>query len=740
MRKRNLLIILTIITMIISGCATKGKVKPVEEQPTVLSLNIEDNSFSVEVSKPFTYTIYKSGDDPFKVIAELYDVLPGVLNPGEKLVSDKKGISEIVPSLLENNRGLKIEIHLQSPLKETAEFKDNQLIVRFIEEPPPQAPEAPAQAGPEKVEILPAGPEMQTTQVLPEQIEQRPEEKALEAEKKETLEETKQEIGPATTIEDIRLVKKDGSVEVEILADGEFKPNVFPLDKRIVIDIPVTASKARAPEAIAPINSIRIGKHPDKTRIVLDLQDKTSYEVNVTGNRMVVSVLYPEKVLREPKAETPSEIKEKLPSPARIEEKPRAEELPVPQDKYKGKKISLDFQDADLTAILRLIGDVSGYNVVIHPDVKGKITLKLLNVPWDQALELILKTHGLDAVVEGNVMRIAPHSVLAKEYEEKAKAVEAGIKAEPLVTRVYGVNFADPKDVEKFIKDAKAISPRGSISVDERTNSLIIKDVESAFSEIERLLKSVDKPTPQVIIEARIVEVNSSFVRELGIQWGINWLSPNTLLRIGGPAGMPGGSGFTGTNFMVNLPAAVGPGSGGAIGLGYINAQQTLSLDLQLSALEATGKGKVISNPRIVTLDNKEATIKQGKQIPVQTVSAEGTQTTTLNAVLELKVKPHITPDGSIQLKLDTKKDEPDFTRLVGGIPTIDTKQATTDVLIKDGETLVIGGIFKKTEQVSEGGVPLLSKIPILGWFFKKKRVSEDTNELMIFITPRIIK
>ncbi len=755
MRKSFLIFLILIIAL--TGCATKGQVKPVEEQTAITGITIEDNSLTIGANRPFSYTIYRSAEDPFKVIAELQDVAPGVIVPGEMIVSDKKGISGITPLLMEG-KGLRLEITLQAPLKEEAEFRDNVLIVRFIEEAPSLAEAPPAE--PENIEILPVEeakkPEEQPSQPQPEpqtaEIQKIEEVPAA----KEKAEEVRPSLPSANEIRDITLSRKNGMVEIEIIADGELKPNVFPLDKRIVIDIPGTVSKAKAPEVIAPVKAVRIGRHPDKTRIVLDMAEKSSYEVNAKGDRLVVAVMpeAKEEAIAEKKEEAGIvtekkevvEQKEGAPAEKEVEkkevkavEKP-VEEITVQPAKYKGKKISLDFQDADITAILRLIGDVSGYNVVIHPDVKGKITLKLLNVPWDQAMDIILKTHGLDAVVEGNIMRIAPHAVLAKEYEEKAKAAEAGMKAEPLVTRVYAVNFADPKDVEKFIKDAKALSPRGSISIDARTSSLIIKDVESAFPEIEKLLKSVDKPTPQVLIDARIVEVNSNFVRELGIQWGINWLSPNTLLRIGGPTGMPGGSGFTGTNYMVNLPAAVSSGSGGAIGLGYINAQRTLSLDLQLSALEGTGKGKVVSNPRIVTLDNKEATIRQGKQIPVQTVSSEGTQTTTLNAVLELKVKPHITPDGSIQMKLDTKKDEPDFTRLVGGIPTIDTKQATTDVIIKDGETLVIGGIFKKTEQVSEGGVPLLSKIPILGWLFKKKRESEDTNELLIFITPRVVK
>ncbi len=702
-----------ILLFFLFACAgTKEVVKP-QEVPEIRNISILDNEIQIEVTGPFTYTIYKSPDDPFKSILEIQGVGPGNLMVGEKISSDKAGISEIEPFLIEEHKGIRFVISLKAPLSEESEVKDNMLYIRFKET---VSQEIPAQEE-EKVTIEPV-------------LEETP---PLREEKR---------LPPASVINAIDLKRIDDSVEIKITGDGIIEPNVFPLEGRIVVDIPGVTLNAEIPPHLFPLKGIRAGRHPDKTRIVFDLAEKSRFEMTALNDTILLKI-YPERIEKEEEmdVEQPEErVKEKMVEKEEIKRPESEEALLTHPKKYKGKKISLDFQDAEITAILRLLGDVSGYNVVIHPDVKGKITLKLMNVPWDQAMDLILKTHGLDAVIEGNVIRIAPHAVLAKEAEEKAKAQEAGIKAEPLITKIYPVNFAKPKDIEKFIKDSKLVTGRGNITVDERTSTLIIKDVESAFPEIEKLLKAIDKPTPQILVEARIVEVNSSFVRDLGIQWGINWLSPNALMRIGGPTGMPGGAGFTGTNYMVNLPAAVGAGSGGAIGLGYINAQRTLSLDLQLSALEATGKGKIVSNPRIVTTDNNEATIKQGKQIPVQTVSAEGTQTTTLNAVLELKVKPHITPDGSIQMRLDTKKDEPDFTRLVAGVPTIDTKQATTEVLIKDGETLVIGGIFKKSEQESEGGVPLLSRIPILGWLFKKKRVSEDTNELMIFITPRIIR
>ncbi|MFN3740858.1 MAG: AMIN domain-containing protein, partial [Thermodesulfovibrionales bacterium] len=255
-----------LILLLATGCATKGQVKPVEEQAAITGITIEDNTLTIGANRPFSYTIYRSADDPFKVIAELQDILPGAITPGKKIISDKKGISEITPILMEG-KGLRLEITLQAPLKEEAEFKDNVLIVKFFEE-------APSVTG------------------IPQPVEQ-PKEKSVSA--ISPAEENKQEIQPALPsareIRDITLSRKDGMVEIEIIADGEMKPNVFPLDKRIVIDIPGAVSKAKAPEAIAPLRSLRIGKHPDKTRIVLDMTEKSSYEVNARGNRLVVAVM-----------------------------------------------------------------------------------------------------------------------------------------------------------------------------------------------------------------------------------------------------------------------------------------------------------------------------------------------------------------------------------------------------------------------------------------------------------------
>jgi type IV pilus assembly protein PilQ len=399
------------------------------------------------------------------------------------------------------------------------------------------------------------------------------------------------------------------------------------------------------------------------------------------------------------------------------------EEEPLPEKQYIGEKISIDFQDAELIHVFRLISDISGYNIVVSPDVKGKFSMKLADVPWDQALDVILRNYGLSKSMEGNIIRVAPTSVLAKEEEEIARVKESQEKAGDLVTKVYAINYAQVKDTKKAIEDAKILTKRGFISVDERTSSVIIKDVEDKHAEHERIIRAIDIPTPQVNIDARIVEVRHELTKDLGIQWGMFWQPPDTRMTIGGVSSLAGGTGFnSGNSLLVNLPAIV-----------------TFKLDLQLSALESTGRAKVVSNPKITTSDNQEAKIMQGEKIPYQTVSQDGTQTQFIDAFLELTVTPHITPEGTIVMNIEAKKNEADFTRQVLGVPTIAIKEVKTQVLINNNDTLVIGGIFTAENTKNRERVPGFSEIPIMGKLFQKKNDIEDKNELLIFITPRIV-
>jgi len=306
-------------------------------------------------------------------------------------------------------------------------------------------------------------------------------------------------------------------------------------------------------------------------------------------------------------------------------------------------------------------------------------------------------------------------------------------------------NFAAAKDLRPNLE--KLLSKRGTIIIDVRTNTMIITDTPKSLEDVLTLLEKLERPTPQVMIEARIVESSRNFVREIGIQLGLvsqirNRAFPN---RIDVRGGLPntGKSGGLVTpapaNFLLDLPAAVATGSGGAIGFSFASIGGTI-LDAQLSAMESSGRGKIISSPKIATLDNTEAQIKSGRKIPVATTSAEGTKTEFVEANITLKVTPHVTPNDYISMKITAAKDEADFGNVVNGIPTITTREANSDMLVKDGDTVVIGGLYKRTISSSRAGIPGLSSLPVIGWLFRKEQEKDDSDELLIFLTPRIIR
>jgi len=438
--------------------------------------------------------------------------------------------------------------------------------------------------------------------------------------------------------------------------------------------------------------------------------------------------------------------------------------------KYRGQRISMDFKDADLTNVFRIIAEVSNLNIITADDVKGKVSLRLVNVPWDQALDIVLRSKSLGATQEGNVLRIAPLSSLRKEEQDRfdaQKQVEqsrqeamnraAEVKAsQESVFDTIPVNYS--KASELLAKIKPLTSKFGKLDSDDRTNVLIIRDLPQHIAEVRALVATLDTATPQVLIEARIVEVDTSFTRELGVQWGGTFLgdagrwkygltgaqdstggsipgqpldSTQRMFSVSNPVNLPP------ANWAINLPAAIGTGAGGGINFGIL--RDNLRLDFSLSALEASGKGKIISSPKIVTTDNKEATIEQGTQIPYSTVSASGTNTQFIDATLSLKVTPHITPDGRVSMKLEAKNDSQGETG-ADGKPAINKKKATTEVLIRDGETTVIGGILQVNRSESRAGLPWLSKIPVLGYLFRKDVNQTRNRELLIFITPKILK
>ena len=425
---------------------------------------------------------------------------------------------------------------------------------------------------------------------------------------------------------------------------------------------------------------------------------------------------------------------------------------------YTGRRIDLDLKDADIHNVLRLIGDVSRRNIVVADDVSGSVTIRLRNVPWDQALAVILQSKALGMVETGNMLRIAPLERLQKERELEIERRKMEVKLAPIETRLIPVSYAKATDLRTRV--GPLLSSRGSLSVDDRTNTLIARDVSAALDQVEELTRALDTQTPQVLVEARIIEATSTYIRDIGIQWGgsgtASAVTGNpTGLAFPSSVGVAGGAsdGNTPTaglspfapvvanpNFAVNMPAAVGTGQGGAIGFTFGSIDNNVNLALRLSAAETSGMLRILSSPRILTMDNMSATISQGTLIPFSQVSAQGVQTVFQNASLELQVTPHVTADGSVQMEVKINRDEPDFNQTSArGDPTILKRQATTQLLVMDGHTAVIGGIFVRNTGRSVDQVPFFGDIPILGLLFQRRRSSDNRGELVIFITPRIV-
>ncbi len=409
-----------------------------------------------------------------------------------------------------------------------------------------------------------------------------------------------------------------------------------------------------------------------------------------------------------------------------------AEPAPV----YTGQRISLDFQQADIIDVLRLIAEVSGLNIITSPDVSGRVTTRMSNVPWDLALDMILKTHGLGKEQEGTVLRVAPLERLRKERDDELQARRSVEELEPPVTRTLQLNYARAEDLKDNME--KLLTKQGRLDIDKRTNTLIIKDVSATVEEVLTLVRRLDSQTRQVSIEARIVETRRDFLQQLGIRWG-GFLAKDTGVKFPRRVALTGRQAAEtppGGNFVVDLPI---PGPAAAIGFSLISNSSIL--DLELQALESSGRGRIVSNPKVVTLDNKEAIIESGVEVPFKTVSNQGTKVEFKDAKITLKVTPHVSPDDFVLLEIDAAKKEVDFINTAAeGQPTIVSRQSKTSILIKDGATAVIGGLFKGTTANSNRGIPGLMKVPYLGWLFKTDRDEDNTEDLLFFITPRIVR
>jgi len=542
------------------------------------------------------------------------------------------------------------------------------------------------------------------------------------------------------------------------------------------------------------LKNVKVGKTND-IRVLVKLGEETPYETTQEGKEIFIDIKEKPKKIEAKGEAPPPEVKKEeaiaevkkeeikkeevkkeeetkkeekpIPELKKPEKEPIAEEKPVPKVEvakkgeeekkivregrpeklYTGRKLSLDFKDADIKNILRLIAEVSNLNIIAGDEVTGKITMRLVDVPWDQALEIILQSKSLGMTQVGNVVRIAPLEALKREIQAELEARRAKERLEDLVTELVPINYATAKEIMPQVKSI--LSDRGDVKVDDRTNTLIVKDIPKSIPAVKNLVKSLDTKTPMVMIEARIIEANLSFQRELGVRWGFLYSAGSSTgkqTQVGGDTAST--TLGTATKDVVSLPAVARSGLGAAGGgapfiLDFLFSSSSglKQLDFAISAHNNQGDVKIVSAPKIATLDNKEASIEQGLRIPYLKLTTEGTVTTDfIDANLKLTVTPHVTNDGNIKLIIKVKKDAPDTSIVVEGVPSIDKKEAISEVLIKDGGLVTIAGIYSISKSEQTEGVPLFGKIPLLGWLFKRENKEDLRKDLLIFISPKIIK
>ena len=419
------------------------------------------------------------------------------------------------------------------------------------------------------------------------------------------------------------------------------------------------------------------------------------------------------------------------------------------QQVYEGDRLSLNFQDIEVRAVLQLLADFTGLNMVVSDTVSGRITLRLKNVPWDQAMDIILKTRGLSMRRNDNVVLVAPTEEIAAREKLELESQQQIEELAPLRSELVQVNYAKAADLAALLKSAenKLISERGSVSIDERTNTLLVQDTAAKLSEVRALVTSLDIPVRQVLIESRIVIAINDYARDLGVRLGGSGsgrLDGNYGIINGGvsppgavnPDNNPLLDNAAG-NLLVNLPATAAT-SGVNMVIGKLGSYL---LRLELTAMQQEGKGEIVSSPRVITSDQNKATIKQGVEVPYQEAASSGATTVSFKeAVLQLEVTPHITPDDRVIMDLKVNKDSPDFTRAVLGVPPIDTRSVETAVLVDNGETVVLGGVFERTKSKRTERVPFFGDLPYLGFMFKQEAIDDQNSELLIFVTPKILK
>ncbi len=523
----------------------------------------------------------------------------------------------------------------------------------------------------------------------------------------------------------IVITLSDASVSPDIQEQGgkirlDFAKTELPESLRVRLDVKDFAT---------PVQFVSATGSADKTSIVIEPVGLYDYLAYQTENKLTLSV----------KPLTQDDV-----------ERRKAERFA-----YTGEKLSLNFQDIDVRSVLQLIADFTDLNLVASDTVAGNITLRLQNVPWDQALDLVLKTKGLDKRQVGNVLLVAPADEIAARERQELESQKQIAELAPLRRELIQVNYAKAADMAKLFQSVTSADGsadvRGSVTVDDRTNSIIAYQTQERLDELRRIIAQLDIPVRQVMIEARIVEANVNYDKALGVRWGGSTRQGNwSLYGKDGATSFDEGQAFLpGTDTVGNftLDEGVAPvpfvdmgvaNSTSGIGIGFLT--DSVVLDLQLSAMESSGNGEVVSQPKVVTSDKETAKILKGQEVPYQEASSSGaTSTSFKEAALSLEVTPQITPDNRIIMEVKVTKDAPNFQAAINGVPPINKNEVNAKVLVSDGETIVIGGVFENTQTKSVEKVPFLGDLPYLGRLFRRDIVQDNKTELLVFLTPRIM-
>ncbi|MCM2320120.1 MAG: type IV pilus secretin PilQ [Pseudomonas sp.] len=511
----------------------------------------------------------------------------------------------------------------------------------------------------------------------------------------------------------------EGNVVID-LSDPGISPDIQESGGKIRLEFPRTQlpeqlrARLDVKDFATPVQFVNASASGDKASIVIEPSGNYDYLAYQTDNRLTISV----------KPLTQEDV----------------EKRKVERFAYTGEKLSLNFQDIDVRSVLQLIADFTDLNLVASDTVQGNITLRLQNVPWDQALDLVLKTKGLDKRKIGNVLLVAPADEIAARERQELEAQKQIAEIAPLRRELIQVNYANASDIAKLFQSVTSGEEqgkeRGSVTVDDRTNSIIAYQTQEKLDELRRIVTQLDVPVRQVMIEARIVEANVGYNKSLGVRWGGTQTFANDRGLIYGNDDQGDEEGGDGPNMpFVDLGVA---GRTSGIGIGYVT--DNLLLDLELTAMESTGNGEVVSQPKVVTSDKETAKILTGTEIPYQEASSSGaTSTSFKSAALSLEVTPQITPDNRVIMEVKVNKDAPDYSNLRNGVPPISTNEVNAKVLASDGETIVIGGVYSNSQNKNVEKVPFLGDLPFLGRLFRRDTVSDNKSELLVFLTPRIM-